>query len=240
MKSLVLTAGSGSRLYPITRITPKALLDVKEKPVLAHILENLDSSRYLEEVYVMYPNSFEHQFNQFEKYFKYNKRIELVSDKHKMVDEMPGSIGAIAYVVKSKNIQDDLLVVGGDNLFDFSIDDFINFYNSKDKKTSIAVYDTKYKSRIANKLGCVVIDENKRIVGFEEKPAKPKSTLASTLCYILSQNDLHHLDKKIFKENVGELIAHLVNNSGVYAFEFKGKWFDIGSYEDLANARKDF
>ncbi|AJF62177.1 MAG: hypothetical protein QT11_C0001G0016 [archaeon GW2011_AR20] len=240
MKSLVLTAGEGSRLRPITWITPKSLLDVKGKPVLDHIVSSLDTSRNVEEIYIMYSHLFEYQFSQFERYFKYNKKIEFVSDKHKLVNEMPGSVGAIAYTVKHKDIQDDLLVIGGDNLIDFSIDDFIAFYQANGKKTSIAVYEIGDKEKVAKNYGCVEIDKNKKIKSFEEKPIEPKSSLISTLCYILSKHDLHHLDEKIFKENAGELIHYLVNNGDVYAFELKGKWFDIGNYEELTRARKEF
>ena len=188
----------------------------------------------------MYSHLFEYQFSQFERYFKYNKKIEFVSDKHKLVNEMPGSVGAIAYTVKHKDIQDDLLVIGGDNLIDFSIDDFIAFYQANGKKTSIAVYEIGDKEKVAKNYGCVEIDKNKKIKSFEEKPIEPKSSLISTLCYILSKHDLHHLDEKIFKENAGELIHYLVNNGDVYAFELKGKWFDIGNYEELTRARKEF
>ncbi len=240
MKSLILTAGEGSRLYPITRITPKPLLDVKGKPVLDHIVSNLDSSPNIQEIYVMYPNAFEYQFSQFEKYFKYSKKIELINDKHRNIQENPGSVGGIAYIVKHKKIEDDLLVIAGDNLFNFRIDDFIAFYELKGKKTSIAVYNVKNKNE-AKRFGVVELDKSKKIIGFEEKPVEPKSTLVSTLCYILSKHDLHHLDKKIFKENAGELIKHLVdNNQDLYGFEFASGWFDIGTPEDLEIARKEF
>ena len=239
MKALILTAGHGSRLYPLTRITPKPLLDIKGKPVLAHILDNLDESRTLEEISVMYPHQFESQFKAFEEYYKFGKRIEFISDKNRDVEEMPGSIGGIAYIVKHKNIHEDLLVVAGDNLFDFRIDSFLNFYQSH-KKTSIAVYDCGDKKK-ASRFGVVELDEKSKIVGFEEKPIHPKSTLVSTLCYALSNQDLHHLDKKIFRENAGDLIKHLVENQqDIYGYRFTGKWFDIGTPEDLEKARKEF
>ena len=239
MKSLILTAGLGSRLYPLTRITPKPLLDVKGKPVLAHIVDSLDISKNLDEISIIYSHQFENQFRAFETYFRYNKKVEIISDKNRIIDEMPGSIGAIAYVVKHKNIYDDLFVVAGDNLFDFDVDDFINFYH-KTRKTAIAVYDFGDKSKVS-KFGVVELDKNNKITNFEEKPHHPKTSLVSTLCYILSKYDLHHLEKKIFKENAGELIKHLVENSqDIYGYRFSGKWFDIGSYEDLERARKEF
>jgi len=217
MKSLILTGGLGSRLYPVTRITPKPLLDVKGKPVLAHIVDSVDASKHIEEIFITYPHQFESQFKSFENYFRYGKKVELISDKNRIVDKMPGSIGAIDYVVKHKNINDDLLVIAGDNLFDFNIDDFINFYHIH-KKTSIAVYEFGNKSEVT-KFGVVELDQNNKIISFEEKPHHPKTSLVSTLCYILSKHDLHHLEKKTFKENAGELIRHLVeSDQDIYGY----------------------
>lgn len=238
MKALILTSGLGSRLYPITRITPKPLLDVKGKPILAHLLDSLDSSNYIKNISIIYPHNFENQFHEFSNYFRYNKNVELISDKHRIVNEMPGSIGAIAYFIKSKNVDDDLLVVAGDNLFDFTMDDFINFYH-KNKKTSIAVYDFNDKNKVANRFGVVELKEDK-IISFEEKPSNPKTSLVATLCYLISKHDFHHLGKETFKENAGDLIKHLIHHGDVYGFEFKGKWFDIGTHEDLEKARKEF
>jgi glucose-1-phosphate thymidylyltransferase len=239
MKSLILASGFGSRLYPVTRITPKSLIDVKKKPMLEHIIENLDNSKYINQIYIVYADKFSSQFYEFVNSFSHDKQIELINDKHKTIDEMPGSIGTIAYFVKLKDIKDDLIVLAGDSLFDFNIDDFIEFYNKHNKKTSVAVYDIKDKNK-ANRFGVVELKGN-RIINFEEKPENPKTSLISTLCYILSNKNLHHLERKTFKENAGELIKHLVeNDEEVYGFKFEEKFFDIGTHEDLEKARKEF
>lgn len=239
MKALILSAGLGSRLYPLTRITPKSLLDVKGKPVIAHILDNIDSSKRIDEIIIHYPHQFENQFASFYDFFKYNKKIEMINDKNRILSDMSGSIGGIAYIVNHKKINEDLLVIAGDNLFDFRIDDFINFYNNS-KKTSIAIYDCGDKKK-AGKFGVVELNDKNRILGFEEKPNHPKTSLVSTLCYMLSHKDLCHLEKKIFHENAGELIKYLVDkNQEIYGFQFRGKWFDIGTPEDLDKARKEF
>lgn len=239
MKAMILTGGKGSRLYPLTRVTPKALLDIKGKPMLAHILDSLDGSKYLQETLVVYPHEFDSQFKAFERYYPYTGQIRFISDKDRDIGEMPGSIGAIAYVVKNRKINDDLLVVAGDNLFDLKIDSFLNFHQNR-KMTSIAVYDCGDKKK-ASRFGVVELDERGRVTGFEEKPHHPKTTLVSTLCYALSNHDLHHLQRSTFKENAGDLIRHLVeNNNEIYGFKFTGKWFDIGTPEDLERARKEF
>lgn len=242
MKSLVLTAGQAKRLHPLSKITPKCLLDVHGRPILAHILDNLDSSLYLNEIYVSYHNDFKSQFSAFEKYYPYQKKIKFLNEGQKDPQEYPGLIGCINHIVKTEKIEDDLLITAGDNLFDFPIDSFINFYDNNKRKTSIAVYEFKNKSDVAGKYGVVELKSNSsEIASFEEKPISPKTSLAATLCYILPKEELHHLDKKIFKENAGELIKHLVENGqSVYAFKFRGKWFDIGTENDLIIARRDF
>ncbi len=138
-----------------------------------------------------------------------------------------------------KKVEDDLLVLAGDSLFSFDVDEFVDFHKKHDE-TCIAVYDLKDKKRIAGKYGVVELDKNSRIIKFKEKPKEPKTTLVATLCYIISNYDLHHLNKKNFRENAGELIEHLIDHEDVFGFLFEGKWFDIGTPEDLERARKDF
>jgi glucose-1-phosphate thymidylyltransferase len=239
MKALILGSGFGTRLHPITKITPKALIDIKGKPLLANILEKLNNSKYIDEIYITYNYKFEPQFKNFLGHFQYNKKIELISDKDKSIKEMPGSIGTINYFVKLKKIKEDILILAGDSLFTFEIDDFIGFFN-KYRETSVAVYDMKDKNKVANRYGAVKLDEKNKIINFKEKPANSETSLVAILAYIISNYDLHHLDKKAFKENAGELIGHLVEHEDVYGFVFAGKWFDIGTHEDLERARKEF
>jgi glucose-1-phosphate thymidylyltransferase len=239
MKALILGGGTGTRLHPVTKITPKSLIDIGGKPILAHILEKLDKSKKIKEIYITYNHKFENQFHNFLEHFKFSKRIEIISDKEKKENKMPGSIGTINYFIKFKKINEDLLILAGDSIFSFEIDDFIHFYE-KHKETCVAVYNLIDKKKAAKKYGVVEIDKKKKIINFEEKPLKPKTSLIATLSYILSNYDLHHLNKNTFKENAGELIAHLVENEDVYAYIFKGKWFDIGTHEDLEKARRRF
>jgi glucose-1-phosphate thymidylyltransferase len=239
MKALILGGGLGTRLHPITKITPKSLIDIKGKPLIAHLLDSLEKSKYVDEIYITYNHKFGDQFASLLEHFRYGKKIELVSDKDRGTSEMPGSIGTISYFVKLKKIKEDLLILAGDSLFSFEIDDFIDFFKKKGK-TCIAAYDIGNKDRAANKYGVIGLDTEGKILSFEEKPKEPKTSLVATLCYLLSNYDLHHLDRKTFKENAGELIAHLAEHEEVYAYVFRGKWFDIGTHEDLEKTRREF
>lgn len=237
MKAFILGSGFGTRLYPLTKVIPKTLIEVRGKPMLQHILENLEKSRHIKEIYIGYNSKFEEQFRYFIEGFKSKKKIYLITDK--TISESPSSIGAINSFVKLKNIQEDLLILAGDSLFSFDMDEFIDFHKKKDA-TCVAIFDIKDKKRAIKKYGVVELDKHNKIIGFEEKPEHPKTSLIGTLCYILSNYDLHHLDKKAFKENAGELIEHLIDHEEVFGFLFGGKWFDIGTREDLERARKEF
>lgn len=237
MKALILGSGFGTRLHPITSITPKSLIEIKGRPLLSYILDKLEESKNVDEIYITYNSKFKEQFINFLEKFKYIKKIELITDKN--ISESPSSIGTINSFVKLKNIKEDLLILAGDSIFSFEIDNFIDFYK-KHKETSIAVYDFKHRNKIARKFGVVEFGEKNKIISFEEKPYYPKTSFVATLCYILSNYDLHHLNKRTFRENAGELIAHLVRYEDVYGYVFSGKWFDIGTHEDLERAKKEF
>ncbi len=242
LKALILDGGKATRLAPLSHITPKSLLDVKEKPVLEHILESIANSGYIDTAYIMHAHGFRDQFDKFTGYYNHpNLKIELVDDKERNTEKYPGSVGGIAYAVKEQKINDDLLVVGGDNLYDFEMSDFINFFIQNGEKTSIAVYDFENKEEVARKFGVVELEEDEiKIKDFEEKPYEPKTALISTLCYLISKEDLDILEKEKFGSNAGELIRYLVENKEVNAYTFKGKWFDIGTFEGLAKARNEF
>jgi glucose-1-phosphate thymidylyltransferase len=239
MKALILGSGLGTRLHPITKITPKPLIDVKGRPILARILEKLEKSRHIDEIYITCNDEFRGMFMKFMENFKYSKKTELISKNRKEEKEMPGSVGTIAFFVKLKNIREDLLVLAADNIFSFDIDDFVDFY-MKRGKACVAVHDFKDKSKVAGKYGAVEMDNEGKITGFEEKPEMPKTGMAATLCYIIPGSELHHLGDNSFRENAGELIAHLAKNGDVYGYVFAGKWLDVGTHEDLEKARNEF
>ena len=86
------------------------------------------------------------------------------------------------------------MVIGGDNLFNFSLRKFINYFNKK-KTTVVALYDIKDKSKAENLYGIAEIDKDDKIIDFEEKPKKPKTALVNTACYIIKKQDLPLIDE---------------------------------------------
>jgi glucose-1-phosphate thymidylyltransferase len=242
MKALILAAGYGTRLYPLTENTPKALLDIKGKPIIDYIIAKLETVDTIDTIYVVTNEKFYQSFLTWKERVQCTKPIKIINDGTEQNGKRLGSVGDIDFVIEQKHIADDLLVIASDNLFSFSIQGFITFFGQK-KSTIVAVYDTKDMTRIANKLGCVESDDVDKIVTFEEKPETPKSTLAATCCYIFPKEDLHWIEKAMHEQNfdrAGDLITFIVSKKPVYAFDFSGYWYDIGNFDEYNLVQEEF
>lgn len=234
VKALILAAGYATRLYPLTLDKPKPLLPVAGKPMLDYIIAKIEEVPDIDEVFVVTNNKFFKHFLEWKSSYTGNKKVTIVNDHTTTNEDRLGAIGDIHYVIENMNIDDELLVIAGDNLFEFSLKDFVDF--TKQKGTSFAVYDIGDKAKIANKFGCVELDENNKVIGFEEKPPEPKTTLASTACYFFTKDDIIELEKCIKEnkqpDNSGDFIRYLTEKKDVFGFAFKERWFDIGGKEE--------
>ena len=134
------------------------------------------------------------------------------------------------------------MIIAGDNLFEFSLSKLINIFKEKNKSV-IALYDVKDK-KLAKEYGIVGIDKNNKLIGFEEKPAEPRSTLASTGVYLYPQNIVKLISQYIKEGNspdkTGSFLVWLYKKRDVYCYTSKKRWYDIGSFEQLEEARKEY
>jgi glucose-1-phosphate thymidylyltransferase len=240
MKAIILAAGYATRLYPLTLNIPKPLLPIAEKPMIEYLLESLKDFSDLDEIYIITNNKFYSVFVEWLKDYEFHKKIKIINDNTNSNEDRLGAVGDINFVIEKEKINEDLIVLAGDNLFNFGLNKMYNLFKEK-KSSVIAVYDLLDPLKLANKFGTVLTDDDKKVVNFEEKPAKPKSSLCATVIYFITQKDLKILNKFITSknrpDNIGEIIRFLVENSVVYAEPFKDGWIDIGGKEeyDLAN-----
>lgn len=242
MKCIILCAGYATRLYPLTQNQPKALLTVGENTILGHIIEKVKPLEEVDEVFIVTNDRFLGNFKSWLKTYKPKKVVELVSNGTKTNEERLGAVGDMYLTMQRKNIKEDILLIAGDNLFDFSLKEFMNFFKEKDASV-VALYDIKDKSKAAKKLGVAMIDTENRITDFEEKPAQPKSTLAATCCYALKGESIRKLPEYMRvgrKDNPGDFIEWLRKQEDIYGFTFSGNWFDIGSFEALEKANEAY
>jgi glucose-1-phosphate thymidylyltransferase len=234
MKAIILAAGYATRLYPLTENTPKPLLPVQGKPIIDWIIDKLHAAS-VHDIYIVTNHKFYRHFQEWS-----NGRYTVVNDCTVNNETRLGAIGDIDYVIRTQHVDDDILVIAGDNLFSFSLVDFLNFFKEK-KSTIVAVYDTQNSALIANKLGCVEVNKDNKIIGFEEKPEHPKTTLAATACYGFPKQHLHYVKEAMQRhsDRPGELVKFISEHEPVFAFRFTGHWFDIGTHDEYARVNKE-
>ncbi|MBW2992604.1 nucleotidyltransferase family protein [Candidatus Woesearchaeota archaeon] len=239
MKALILAAGYAKRLWPLTLNQPKPLLKIGGKPMIEHITEKLEKINAIDTIYVVTNNKFFKNFEEWAKAYKGEKEVEVINDGTMTEETKLGAVGDIHYSIKTRNIDEDLFVIAGDNLFEFDLFKLVD--KSEDHLASvIGLYDLKHADLLAKKFGVVEIDFYGKIVGFEEKPEKPKSTLAATACYYLVKKDIEELERCIAEnkkpDNMGEFIKYLSQKKDVYGVIYEEGWVDIGSKEQLIEA----
>ncbi len=243
MKALILAAGYAKRLWPMTKNKPKPLLEVKGKPIVEHIIKHFREIPEIDEIIIVTNNKVSLAFAQWVETVDWGLPIKLVNDLTETPEDRLGAVGDMKYAINELKVHDDLLVIAGDNLFEYKLKDFYDTFRKK-KSTVVACLDLKDKNEVKEKFGVVELDKSNKIIGFEEKPVEPKSTLAATACYIFTKEDLGEIDRYIeagnAPDNAGDFIKWLSNHKPVYAFVFTEKWFDIGSFENLGRAREQF
>ena len=236
MKAVVLAGGYATRLWPITKNRPKMFLPVGDNVVIDRVFDGLEGDDRIDEVYVSTNARFAPAFETHLESSSYEKPILSVEEtKHE--DEKLGVIGALAQLIDRESIDDDLLVIAGDNLISFAIPDFIDFFMDKGN-VSLAAYDVGSLER-AQSYGVVALDGD-RVIDFQEKPDVPSSTLVSIACYAFPHAMLSTLEEYLSGENnsdePGWFIGWLQDRTTVNAFSFNEAWFDIGTPESYLDA----
>ena len=232
MKCVILCAGYATRLYPLTLNKPKALLEIRGKPLLTDIVERILNE--IEKIYIVSNDKFYYNFVWWLENLKseFKEKIEIINDETSTNENRLGGIGDLNFVIESKQIDDDILVILGDNYFNFNLDNFINFFK-KVGGTVLGVVSLDKEQ--AKSFGVVEIADDK-ISSFEEKPENPKSNLVSTGLYIFTKEDLkeikEYMKTNLNKDGPGYLIKYFVGIKNVYAYKFDGWWIDIGSIEE--------
>ena len=220
---MILAGGLGTRLYPLTINKPKALLEYKGKPLLSHLVSRIP--RHID-ILITINLKFESDFRQWQR--GVGRDTELCIEETRSQEQKIGAVSSLDFWIKSKGIRDDLLVIAGDNYFEFDLSQFIAAYNGNN--TLVAIHDIGDRSQ-ARQFGVVQLDGH-HIVELDEKPAKPKSSLVATASYILPSRVfplLHQYCSGGKRDNLGSFISHLIATDEVHGYIFTEPWFDIGS-----------
>ena len=243
MKALIMAAGYAVRLYPLTKNRPKPLLPIYRKPIIEYILAKIEKIKTIDEVLVVTNHKFAGHFTDWAEGLSFQKKVRIVDDGTTTNDDKLGAVGDINFVIKNARINDGLLVIAGDNLFDFSLGEFMEAAFSKKPSPSIGLYDVGDLEAV-KKYGMVILDQSKKVVEFEEKPRRPSSTLIAICLYFLPQETLglvsEYLDEGNNPDAPGYYIDWLCRKESTYGFVFKGEWYDIGDIASYHRASKEY
>jgi glucose-1-phosphate thymidylyltransferase len=245
MKLIILGAGYATRLYPLTLDRPKPLLAVAGKPMIEHVLDNLAAVREVDHVYVVTNAKFVRHFQEWaDRYSADHGKDDftIVNDQSTDDSNKLGAIGDLHLVLTEARIDDDIIVVAGDNLFSESLEGFGEFCRERGAPV-LAVYDVGDLEAI-RKYNSIEVDEDGRIIFFEEKPARPKSTLTGIALYYYPKSALPLIRRYVEEGNnpdqPGRLVQWMYERTPFYTWRVPGIWYDVGSKETLAEASRIF
>jgi len=245
MKVIVLAAGYATRLYPLTLTQPKPLLPVAGRPMIEYVLDNLTPIGGIDRIYVVTNAKFASHFQKWSDQYRANRaklNFTIVNDGSTDDSNKLGAIGDIYHVLKTQDVDDDLIVVAGDNLFSEKLGGFGKVCREKNAPV-LALYDVGNLEEI-KKYNSITLDGDGRITFFEEKPKNPTSTLTGIALYFYPRNTLPFIRQYVAEGNnpdqPGRLVQWLYPRTPVYTWRVPGLWFDIGSKETLEEANQIF
>ena len=241
MDAIILAAGYATRLYPLTKNMPKPLLKVAGRPIIEHIVNKLEQIDIISKVYIVTNNKFEQNFIKWLNNFYTKKQIEIINDGTKSNDDRLGALGDVYCTIKTKNIDNDIIVIAGDNLFEMFLKEVVAIFKNINNNL-VVLHDVK-DPELAKNYGVADVKDN-IVVDFQEKPENPKSTLISTGIYLFPKRTIPLIKKYVDEGNnpdkSGSFIEWLYGIDKVYTYVTNKKWFDIGSFEQLEKANKHF
>lgn len=232
MKCILLCAGYATRMYPLTENFPKPLLDIKGKALIDYLIDDLESNNLIEEYIIVSNHKFINHFDEWKK--KRTESIVVLDDGSTNNDNRLGAVKDIWFAIEYANIDDDILVLAGDNLLDFSLKGFIDFSNNKNGNAVMRYYEGELPR--LQRTGVAVIDDSEKIVSMEEKPKEPKSNWAIPPFYIFRKECLKEIKNGIESgckvDAPGGFIEWFCKRNDVFAYEMPGKRIDIGNLDD--------
>lgn len=246
MKAVILAAGYATRLYPITRHQPKALLSVGGRLMIDHLVDRVEAVSGIDGIILVTNHRFFTAFSRWAadcaRRRPSAKPIRVIDDGTTSNTDRLGATGDLRFALREARISEDLLVLASDNLFDEDLTGFADRLTAQDGGVLIGVTDIGDPKLAAGRYGTVETSADGEVTLIEEKPAEPKSARVSMGVYGLSRRVLPFLDDylsgKEVKDAPGHFIKWLLDHVEVRAYEFKGRWYDIGSFDQWAEADK--
>ena len=243
MKTVVLAAGYATRLYPLTENKPKALLPIGSKLLIDHLAQKIAGIIEPNQTIIVTNDRFYGAFDDWALVGAF-KRAVVLNDRTTSNDDRLGAIGDFQFAIDKLRLDDDVLMLASDNLFDGSLGEFVRFARSKNGAPCVGVTDLGDPMKGSKRYGMIKLDGTGRITAIDEKPEKPQTPYASMGVYYFPRASLHlvreYLSSAQKNDAPGHYVTWLLNKTSVYGFVFKGQWYDIGSIDQLNEAGREY
>ncbi|MBQ8783257.1 MAG: nucleotidyltransferase family protein [Clostridia bacterium] len=240
MKCMILAAGYATRLYPLTENFPKPLLKVGDKTILDWLVDDIHSSGLVDEYVVISNHKYAHHFESWAN--SKSQKITVVDDGTYTNETRLGAVKDIQFAIDSLNIDDDMLVIAGDNVLDFSLTDFVKYTQKKKTSCVMRYYEQDYNKLL--KCGVVTVDEEDKILNMTEKSPTPATNWCCPPFYYYTKADAKLVQKGIESgcgtDAPGSYIAWLCTQTDVHAMEMPGKRYDIGNLESYEKVKAEY
>lgn len=239
MKAIILVAGYATRLYPLTKNTPKPLLKVGGKAIIDYIVDEINTLEAVDKIFVVSNHKFAGHFQEWANSFANPKPITVIDDGTETEETRRGAIGDIQYTVEQGNIDDDVVIIAGDNLFTYSLKEYYDFYKQKNADcVCVKQFDDM---EMIKQLGVVVLDESDRVTDLEEKPEHPKSNKAAFATYMYKRETVPMIKEYLESGNKpdapGYFLQWLHKKKPVYGYVMNGECYDVGTLKALEEVR---
>jgi glucose-1-phosphate thymidylyltransferase len=235
VKAVLLAAGYGTRLSPLTDDRPKQLLPLAGRPMLDWVLDRIGEVEDVDAVHLVTNSRFAPLFERWAE----PRGVVVHDDGTSSNEDRLGAVGDLRLVIDRAGFDDELLVQG-DDLFDFSVPAYVAWWRSRPRPASASPLYDLGDLELATHYGIATVDDEDRIVRVVEKPSDPASTLAATLTYLLAAEHAElvgrYLDEGQNPDNAGSFLAWLAAHERVLGYRFEGHWYDIGSHRQLLDA----
>jgi len=242
MKAILTCAGYASRLWPLTKETPKPLLEVQNKAIVEHIIDKVNEIPDVDAIYIITNQKFHKNFQEWLQTKSFSIPVKVINDGTTSNADRLGQVGDIQFVINNEKIDDDVIVVAGDNLFNFSLLPAFEKFKSGSSIINPLWESKSYKA--ARESGSVVLNDDHSFSEFMEKSPTPKSTLLSLGIYLFPKNKLSlikkYLDEKNNADKMGFFLGWLMDHEPIHGHVYFKRWFDIGWIEALEEARQSF
>ena len=240
MKCLILAAGYATRLYPLTENFPKPLLEVGGKTILDWLLDDMDTMGVIDE-YVVISN---HKYYQHFVNWAASKpmKITVVDDGTSSNETRLGAVRDIQFAIDSLQLDDDMLVMAGDNLLDFSMTKFIRYALEKNAPCTMRYYEPSFQKLL--KSGIVTVDDSDQITRMTEKVPDPETNWVSVAFYYYPKDVAKLIGQALADgcgvDAPGSFMIWVSQRTTSYAMEMPGHRYDVGNLDSYQKIKAEY